>query len=547
MTTDPTPGESQPPTPRPSAPPDAGPQPPSSRDDATARQAPPEHTQPALPRYTGQNPPDYPPPGEQGPRRPAGSGFFDSIRRTGLYRADKRWVGGVAGGFADRIGWDPLLVRGLLVLSLFIGGIGLVAYAIAWALVPEQSDGRIHLEEAIRGSFDVAVLGAAVVLLIGFAWGGPWQWGFYGDSEWVAAIFWLAVIGGVVWLLVKAATKRPSLEGEPHALPYPPAPGQPPRTPHAAQPYPATTAPAAQPRPTATGAAYHGPHYPVPPPLPLPAAPGLPGVPGGQAPYPGAPHPGPRPPRPPKGGGGGIVLGLILLAGAGLLFHRFVLGGDLWFLPSGDGQIFGTWIGISLAVIGVAIVVAGLRGRSSGGLGALAILGLIVAVPAGLVYASDSYIDETVSIGGDVVDSIGDSLDPRVDGYGPGLPITEGTTSPDTITQAERGYAVQWGDPTIDLTDLELPGGPSPDPVEIPVAVGAGTARIVVPADAAVTVDGTISAGVLQWNVDGEHQSYSGFDGRPFELSSDEADDDDAQLHLVIDVSAGEAIIEEER
>src|SRR5690606_33018530 len=58
-------------------------------------------------------------------RRPAGSGFFDSIRRSGLYRADQRWVGGVAAGIAGRLGWDPLLVRGLLILSFFLGGIGM--------------------------------------------------------------------------------------------------------------------------------------------------------------------------------------------------------------------------------------------------------------------------------------------------------------------------------------------------------------------------------------------------------------------------------------
>ena len=54
------------------------------------------------------------------------SGFFASIRRGLFPRSEQRWVGGVAGGVAERIGWDPLLVRGILVVSFFLGGLGLI-------------------------------------------------------------------------------------------------------------------------------------------------------------------------------------------------------------------------------------------------------------------------------------------------------------------------------------------------------------------------------------------------------------------------------------
>ena len=56
------------------------------------------------------------------------SGFFASIRRGLFPRSEQRWVGGVAGGVAERIGWDPLLVRGLLIVSFFLGGLGLILY-----------------------------------------------------------------------------------------------------------------------------------------------------------------------------------------------------------------------------------------------------------------------------------------------------------------------------------------------------------------------------------------------------------------------------------
>jgi len=92
------------------------------------------------------------PPGPSGPApRPAGNQFFDSLRRIGVARSDDRWIGGVAAGVGERYGLDPLLVRGLLVLSVFVGGIGLVLYGIAWLLLPERSDGRIHLEQTLRG------------------------------------------------------------------------------------------------------------------------------------------------------------------------------------------------------------------------------------------------------------------------------------------------------------------------------------------------------------------------------------------------------------
>src|SRR5699024_2025569 len=86
-------------------------------------------------------PPSAPPP-------PPPSGFFASVRRLGIWRSQDRWAGGVAAGIARRYGVDPLLVRGILVVVTMFGGLGLVLYGLGWALLPEASDGRIHLEQA---------------------------------------------------------------------------------------------------------------------------------------------------------------------------------------------------------------------------------------------------------------------------------------------------------------------------------------------------------------------------------------------------------------
>lgn len=49
-----------------------------------------------------------------------------------------RKLAGVAGGLADYLNVDPLLVRiGFAVSTLFTGA-GIVAYAVMWALVPSQ-------------------------------------------------------------------------------------------------------------------------------------------------------------------------------------------------------------------------------------------------------------------------------------------------------------------------------------------------------------------------------------------------------------------------
>ncbi|MDR2703976.1 MAG: PspC domain-containing protein [Cellulomonadaceae bacterium] len=93
--------------------------------------------------------------------------FFNSVRHTGITRAPERWLGGVAGGIARRLGWDPMIVRGLFFLSTFLGGFGFLLYGAAWALLPEAIDGRIHLQEAIRGHFNPALIGAGLMFLRG--------------------------------------------------------------------------------------------------------------------------------------------------------------------------------------------------------------------------------------------------------------------------------------------------------------------------------------------------------------------------------------------
>lgn len=58
---------------------------------------------------------------------------------TRLYRSvNNRMIAGVAGGLAQYFNTDISLVRLLWVLSIFIGGGGVLAYIIAWIVIPEE-------------------------------------------------------------------------------------------------------------------------------------------------------------------------------------------------------------------------------------------------------------------------------------------------------------------------------------------------------------------------------------------------------------------------
>ncbi|WP_129582505.1 PspC domain-containing protein, partial [Actinomyces bouchesdurhonensis] len=148
-------------------------------------------------------------PGDGYQQRPPRGSFFDSIRDSGWYRAHPRVIGGVCSGVAARTGWDLSLVRVLTVLAAFFIPMVPLAYALGWLMLPEAQDGRIHLEEALEGRFDIAVVGGIVLGLfslsslipsVGFIFGGT---GIGFGS--FAALVVLAGMIGVVLIAVNAA------------------------------------------------------------------------------------------------------------------------------------------------------------------------------------------------------------------------------------------------------------------------------------------------------------------------------------------------------
>ncbi len=141
-------------------------------------------------------------------------GFFDSLRRMNLPRSQERWIGGVAGGIGARLRIDPLIVRGVFLVITLFGGLGLLVYGLAWALLPEAADGRIHLQEAIRGRFDAALVGAIVFTVIGLSRVGFWWDGWFGIPYMIGMVALVALVVVVV-AAVRSSGSSPSSTAQP--------------------------------------------------------------------------------------------------------------------------------------------------------------------------------------------------------------------------------------------------------------------------------------------------------------------------------------------
>lgn len=136
--------------------------------------------------------------------------FFDWMRSIGI-RREPGWIGGVGAGIATRLGIDPLIVRGIIVVVAILGGPAFLLYAAAWLLLPDQHD-KIHLEELLRGRFESALAGIGVFVLLAilpttqgfwFAgsafWGEPYWGASIGRGLWTIVVL-AAIVGLVIWV-----------------------------------------------------------------------------------------------------------------------------------------------------------------------------------------------------------------------------------------------------------------------------------------------------------------------------------------------------------
>ena len=380
-------------------------------------------------------------------QRPPRNRFFESMRGSGWYRAQPRVIGGVCSGVAARTGWDMSLVRVLTVLAAFFIPVVPLAYALGWLLLPEAQDGRIHLEEALEGRFDIAVVGGIVLGLfslsslipsVGLIFGGAGI-GF-------GSFFALAIIGGLiglVYLVVASASSSNKRRG-------PGAPGQY-GTPRYGTPQYGTqqyggqqgaspagdSAPFGGTTPSASGAGPASPGQASPEhpagypfygvPADSPSASGAPGAQAGPRPAaarPSQPHPGWRPPAgPPKprqwtprpapthrprtvsARANLAITGLLVLVAAAVFAGIYMVdkGPAIPFITAASqsqtiARIIVIGGGVCLIIVGLSLAIAALRDRSAGWLTTLSVLGLILALPTAAI-GTEATHDAITTIG----------------------------------------------------------------------------------------------------------------------------------------------------
>ncbi|MSP23005.1 MAG: PspC domain-containing protein [Dehalococcoidia bacterium] len=89
------------------------------------------------------------------------------VRRLTRSR-DDRWIAGVAGGLADYLGVDSLLVRvAMMLLALLSGGAVLIVYILAAFIIPDDradTTGRRRGGSAVAGvTFGLVLVGVGTV------------------------------------------------------------------------------------------------------------------------------------------------------------------------------------------------------------------------------------------------------------------------------------------------------------------------------------------------------------------------------------------------
>lgn len=111
---------------------------------------------------------------------------------------DDRVIAGVASGIARHLGLDPALVRLAFVVLTLAGGSGVLAYLIAWLVIPEASVGTAEPSHQVAPDAATWRMAAgALLVLVGLSWLADQLVPSFGRIAWPVA---LVVIGGAVIL-----------------------------------------------------------------------------------------------------------------------------------------------------------------------------------------------------------------------------------------------------------------------------------------------------------------------------------------------------------
>jgi phage shock protein PspC (stress-responsive transcriptional regulator) len=388
-------------------------------------------------------------PGEQAPSpAPASSttqpppppGAAPGAVRRLTRRADRRMIAGVAGGIADYLGIEAWVVRlGFIVLVPF-GGFGLLAYLIAWLLVPVAGSDQSLASSLLRRppSSLRSYVGAGLILLavaiLASAFSEP-------------SVIWAIALIAFGIFLFRQDDPEPPDDRPPGGEPGPTTPTA------------AAIAPPAGP-PAATATTTTEPLDPPPPPVSDRATTPLP---------PDVPVWSPPPPPPDQAAAWGVppprrprrrpFLGPLTFAVALIATGLALALDNLDVVDLSLGQV----LAVFLTVLGAGLLVGTWWGRAWG----LIPIGLL-AVP---VVALTALAGPVPVQGG----------------------VAERLFQPTTPAEVRPGYRLAGGELILDLSRVRF--GPAAPPIQASVA--GGRLLVVVPDEVAANVRGRVGAGSL--------------------------------------------------
>lgn len=368
-------------------------------------------------------------------------------------------VGGVCGGLGRHYGMDPVIFRVPLALLSVIGGLGLVAYGVAWLLIPFEGESENEGRRLLSGRVEGPGLTALLFTLVG---SGLFlaSLGNRGGATWFSVMVLGSLAALAYWSRRRSQTCAAGADGGPVDTATAQAVADAP---------PEATAPPEPFGPSwwrdQTGRFQPAPYLWGPEDAssgdyrqPAPSGPERRDSPWQPPDAPAGPRPGPEP--------FGVWLGgLVLLAAVcvGVAGTAMAWGSQ----PLGTALVAG--LSGALVVFGLGLALSAFVGR----LGA----GTIIAVMlTGVLLAGATLLPENISTSWSA---------PRWQATEPAL--------------VEDAYELGTGSAELDLSKLDLAAPESDGPVRTRLEAGAGQLRVLVPHDVTVVVHVELGAGAFTY------------------------------------------------
>jgi phage shock protein PspC (stress-responsive transcriptional regulator) len=263
--------------------------------------------------------------------------------RTLRRSREDRMIGGVCGGLGRYAGIDPIIFRIVLAALAIFGGVGLLIYALAWLLIPEEGTDTSELHRLFQGhASPLPIIAAIVIGFIGVLALGDVA--YHGPSGRFAVILIVIAVVAVIAITRRAGNAPPTAGAFASPPQYTPPPA---------------SAPPMYTPPMYTPPMYTPPMYTAPLGPPAGFSPSRPVY----TPPPGYVPPPPKPRRPPSILGPlAISVGIVVI---GVLFaldasHAIEISAQTIFAASlltvGLALVVGTWIGRGRVLIAFGVV-----------------------------------------------------------------------------------------------------------------------------------------------------------------------------------------------